>query len=105
MLILEHSIYSVISPEAGSSILFRDRAQATHMANSMKITAQDLIGLKIVDRIIAEPDGGAHADPGVAIKTVGDAVEEELLALAPLSPDALRRQRGQRFYAIGREFG
>ena len=63
VLILEHSIYSVISPEAGSSILFRDRAQAAHMAKSMKITAQDLIGLKIVDRIIPEPAGGAHADP------------------------------------------
>ena len=104
VLILEHSIYSVISPEAGSSILFRDRAQAAHMAKSMKITAQDLIGLKIVDRIIGEPAGGAHADGAAAIKAVGDAVEEELQALYALSPDALRAQRTARFYAIGRSF-
>ena len=105
VLILEHSIYSVISPEAGSSILFRDRAQAAHMARSMKITARDLIGLKIVDRIIPEPLGGAHADPEAAMAAVGDAVEDELAALMPLSPDALRQQRAERFYAIGRSFG
>jgi acetyl-CoA carboxylase carboxyl transferase subunit alpha len=105
VLILEHSIYSVISPEAGSSILFRDRGQAAHMAKSMKITAQDLIGLGIVDRIIPEPPGGAHSDPQAAIKTVGDAIEDELKLLANLSPDALRQQRADRFYAIGRRFG
>ena len=105
VLILEHSIYSVISPEAGSSILFRDRAQAAHMAKSMKITAQDLIGLKIVDRIIAEPSGGAHADPAAAMAAVGDAVEQELEALSTLTPDGLRQQRAERFYAIGRSFG
>ena len=75
VLILEHSIYSVISPEAGSSILFRDRAEAPRMAKAMKITAQDLIGFGIVDRIIPEPSGGAHSDPKAAIKSVGDAVE------------------------------
>ena len=105
LLILEHSIYSVISPEAGSSILFRDRAQAAHMARSMKITAQDLIGLKIVDAIIPEPRGGAHADPAATLSAVGDAVEAALKALASLSPDQLRRQRAARFYAIGRSFG
>ena len=105
MLILEHSIYSVISPEAGSSILFRDRAQAAHMAKSMKITAQDLIRLKIVDRIVTEPSGGAHSDPEANIKAVGDAVEAELQALSPLSAAELRRQRAERFYAIGRSFG
>ena len=105
VLILEHSIYSVISPEAGSSILFRDRAQAAHMARSMKITAQDLVGLKIVDRIIPEPTGGAHADPGAAIRAVGDAVEDELAALSKLSQEELLEQRAQRFYAIGRSFG
>ena len=105
VLILEHSIYSVISPEAGSSILFRDRAQAAHMAKSMKITAQDLVGLKIVDRIVAEPNGGAHADPAAAIQAVGDAVEDELRTLSKLTPDQLLRQRADRFYAIGRSFG
>ena len=105
VLILEHSIYSVISPEAGSSILFRDRAQAAHMARSMRVTAQELIGLKIVDRIVAEPVGGAHADPAAAISAVGDAVEEELRGLCDLPEDALRRQRAERFYAIGRSLG
>ena len=105
VLILEHSIYSVISPEAGSSILFRDRGQAAHMAKSMKITAQDLIGLGIVDRIIPEPSGGAHSDREAAMKSVGDAIEDELKLLVNLSPDALRQQRADRFYAIGRKFG
>jgi acetyl-CoA carboxylase carboxyl transferase subunit alpha len=105
VLILEHSIYSVISPEAGSSILFRDRAQAAHMAKAMKITAQDLIGLGIVDRIITEPPGGAHAHPEAAVQAVGQAVEEELRALSQLTPEQLRKQRAERFYAIGRKFG
>ncbi len=104
VLILEHSIYSVISPEAGSSILFRDRDRAAHMARSMKITGQDLIGLGIVDRIVEEPLGGAHADAAAAMQAVGDAVEQELEALSSLSPDALRQQRAERFYAIGRSF-
>jgi acetyl-CoA carboxylase carboxyl transferase subunit alpha len=107
VMILEHSIYSVISPEAGASILFREngRAQAPHMAKAMKITAQDLIGLHVVDRIIPEPAGGAHADRELAIKSVGDAVEQETRALLGLSADALRAQRAERFYAIGRRFG
>jgi acetyl-CoA carboxylase carboxyl transferase subunit alpha len=102
VLILEHAVYSVASPEAGASIVFRDRAQAPRMAEAMKITAQDLLPLKIVDRIIPEPAGGAHSDPETTIRTVGDAVEEELRALMALSPDALRKQRADRFYAIGR---
>ena len=102
VLILEHSIYAVISPEGCASILLRDRAMAEGAAKAMKITAEDLIGLKIVDRIIEEPVGGAHADPALAISRVGDAIEEALKALMPLSADALREQRAQRFYAIGR---
>ena len=102
VLMLEHSIYSVISPEAGSSILFRDRAQAAHMAKAMKITAQDLIGLRIVDKIVPEPTGGAHADRAAAIAAVGDALEAELTLLAAMTPDQLRGQRADRFYAIGR---
>jgi len=105
VLILEHSIYSVISPEGCASILWRDKDRAQDAAEAMKITAQDLIGLKIVDRIIGEPTGGAHAHPEQAIKAVGDAVEEELKALLALSPDELRRQRAERFYAIGRSLG
>jgi acetyl-CoA carboxylase carboxyl transferase subunit alpha len=102
VLILEHSIYAVISPEGCASILLRDRGMAEGAAKAMKITAEDLIGLKVVDRIIEEPVGGAHADPAVAISRVGDAIEQELKALLPLSADALQEQRAQRFYAIGR---
>jgi acetyl-CoA carboxylase carboxyl transferase subunit alpha len=102
VLILEHAIYAVISPEGCASILLRDRSLAEGAAKAMKITAEDLIGLKIVDRIIKEPVGGAHADPAGAIRAVGDVVEAELAALLPLSPDALRDQRARRFYAIGR---
>ncbi|MDG2520851.1 acetyl-CoA carboxylase carboxyltransferase subunit alpha [Caulobacter segnis] len=103
VLILEHSIYSVISPEGAASILWRDGARAKDAAEQMKITAQDLIKLGIVDRIVGEPAGGAHSDPAAAIKAVGDAVEEELNALSALSPDQLREQRAERFYAIGRK--
>ncbi|HTI67157.1 MAG TPA: acetyl-CoA carboxylase carboxyltransferase subunit alpha [Caulobacteraceae bacterium] len=102
VLILEHSIYSVISPEGAASILWRDGARARDAAAAMKITAQDLIKLKIVDRIVQEPAGGAHSEPAAAIQAVGDAIEEELKGLAGLSPDQLRRQREDRFLAIGR---
>jgi acetyl-CoA carboxylase carboxyl transferase subunit alpha len=102
VLILEHSIYSVISPEGCASILWRDGARARDAADAMKITAEDLIKLKIVDRIIEEPAGGAHSDPQAAIAAVGDAVEDELRKLSNLGPDELRKQRADRFYAIGR---
>ena len=102
VLILEHSIYSVISPEGAASILWRDGARAREAASAMKITAQDLIRLKVVDRIIEEPLGGAHSDPAAAVRAVGDAIDEELRALNGLSADELRRQRADRFYAIGR---
>src|ERR1700761_378407 len=102
VLILEHSIYSVISPEGCASILWRDGTRARDAAEAMKITAEDLQRLTIVDRIVPEPAGGAHSDPEAAIQAVGDAVEAELKALSNLSPDGLRKQRAERFYAIGR---
>jgi len=102
VLILEHSIYSVISPEGAASILWRDGARAKDAATQMRITAQDLIKLGIVDRIVEEPAGGAHSDGDVAIQAVGDAVEEELKAMAHMSAEQLRKQRADRFYAIGR---
>ncbi len=92
----------MISPEGAASILWRDGARARDAAAAMKITAQDLIGLKIVDRIVPEPVGGAHSHPEEAIKAVGDAVEAELKALDDVSPAELRRQREDRFLAIGR---
>ena len=103
VLILEHSIYSVISPEGAASILWRDGARAKDAAEQMHITAQDLILTGVVDRVIEEPAGGAHSDPEAAIKAVGDAIEEELALLSPLSADDLLAQRAARFYAIGRE--
>jgi acetyl-CoA carboxylase carboxyl transferase subunit alpha len=105
VLILEHSIYSVISPEGAASILWRDGARAKEAAAAMKITATDLLGLGIVDRIIAEPIGGAHAEPTAAVAAVGDAVEQELAALDGLDAAALKKQRAERFYAIGRAAG
>jgi acetyl-CoA carboxylase carboxyl transferase subunit alpha len=102
VLILEHSIYSVISPEGAASILWRDGARAKDAATNMRITAQDLIKLGIVDRIVDEPAGGAHSNQDAAIQAVGDAVEEELKAMAHMSAEQLRKQRSDRFYAIGR---
>ena len=102
VLILEHSIYSVITPEGCASILLRDGTKAEGAAKAMKITAQDLIGFKIVDRVIPEPLGGAHVDPAAAIKAVGDAIEQELKALLPLSAAELKTQRAERFLSIGR---
>jgi acetyl-CoA carboxylase carboxyl transferase subunit alpha len=102
VLALEHSIYMVISPEGANSILWRGARTPAEAAKAMKIAAQDLVELKIIDRIIPEPPGGAHSDPEAALKAVGDAVEQELKALEGLSPDELRKQRAERFYAIGR---
>jgi len=102
VLMLEHSIYSVISPEGAAGILWRDGGRAKDAAMAMKITGPDLMELKIVDRIIPEPTGGAHADREAAIAKVGDVLVEELKAMMPLSPDQLRRDRADRFYAIGR---
>lgn len=102
VLILEHAIYSVIPPEGANSILWRGARTAEEAAKAMKITAQDLIGMKIVDRIVPEPAGGAHSNKDAAIATVGDAIEEELTALEGMTAEALLKQRSDRFYAIGR---
>jgi acetyl-CoA carboxylase carboxyl transferase subunit alpha len=102
VLILEHAIYSVIPPEGANSILWRGARTPAEAAKAMKITAQDLLKLKIVDRIIPEPAGGAHSDPEAAMTAVGDAVEQELKGLEGLSADELKARRAERFYAIGR---
>jgi acetyl-CoA carboxylase carboxyl transferase subunit alpha len=102
VLILEHAIYSVIAPEGANSILWRGARSAADAAKAMKITAQDLLGMKIVDRIIPEPAGGAHSDPAAALQNVADVLEDELKQLDGLSPDELRKRRSERFYAIGR---
>ena len=102
VLMLEHSIYSVISPEGAASILWKDASRAKDAAAAMKITAQDLHLLGVIDDIIIEPIGGAHREPGAAVATVGAAVAEALDALSPLSPQDIRAHRRDRFMAIGR---
>ncbi|HVZ30092.1 MAG TPA: acetyl-CoA carboxylase carboxyltransferase subunit alpha [Asticcacaulis sp.] len=103
VLILEHSIYSVISPEGAASILWKDGGRAKDAADRMKITAPDLLKMGIVDRIVEEPAGGAHSDPEQMIETLGGVLEEELKALSFLSPEQLVAQRAERFYEIGRK--
>ncbi len=103
VLILEHSIYSVISPEGAASILWHDGSRAKDAADQMKITAPDLLKMGIVDRIVEEPAGGAHSNPEAMIDTLGDVLEKELQAMSFLSADQLVEQRAQRFYDIGRK--
>lgn len=102
VLMLEHSIYSVISPEGAASILWKDSARAKDAATAMKITAQDLLALKVIDDIVPEPLGGAHRAPETAIAKVGAKVAEALDQMSMQDASALRLQRRDRFYAIGR---
>ena len=103
VLMLEHSIYTVASPEASASILWRDSSKAQEAATTMKITAQDLVKFGIVDGIISEPVGGAHRDHALTIASVGEAVEKSLKTLSGLSPNQLRDKRAEKFLAIGRK--
>src|SRR6476620_5115220 len=102
VLMLEHSIYTVASPEAAASILWRDSARAIDAATSMKITAQDLKTLGVIDVIITEPVGGAHRDTAMIFKRAGDAIAKAIGEFSGLSPDAIRRQRHEKFLQIGR---
>ena len=102
VLMLEHAIYSVISPEGAASILWRDSAKAKDAATAMKITAQDLKKLGIIDEIIGEPLGGAHRGRQEAIAATGEAVARTLKAFAGVSADVVRTQRREKFLAIGR---
>ncbi|HRD78740.1 MAG TPA: acetyl-CoA carboxylase carboxyltransferase subunit alpha, partial [Hyphomicrobiaceae bacterium] len=102
ILMLEHAIYTVASPEAAASILWRDAARANDAANSMKITAQDLEDLGVIDVIVGEPVGGAHRDRAGAIARVGEAISEALAEFEALTPDKVRLQRHERFLDIGR---
>jgi acetyl-CoA carboxylase carboxyl transferase subunit alpha len=103
VLMLEHAIYSVISPEGCASILFRDASQAATAAEALRMTAEDLKGLKIIDQIIPEPVGGAHRDPQATIAAVGQAIQETLATLTELDPPTLRARRRQKFLDLGRE--
>jgi acetyl-CoA carboxylase carboxyl transferase subunit alpha len=102
VLMLEHAIYTVASPEASASILWRDAAKAQDAATNMKITAQDLKKFGIIDGIVAEPVGGAHRAPDAAIASVGQSVNDALAALASLSADQIRQKRADKFLSIGR---
>ena len=102
VLMFEHAIYSVISPEGCASILWRTTDKVSDAAEAMRITAADLDRLGVIDRIVPEPTGGAHRDPAAAIAALGDALADELAALAPQSADQLRRQRRTKFLDIGR---
>jgi acetyl-CoA carboxylase carboxyl transferase subunit alpha len=103
VLMLEHAIYSVISPEGCASILWRDAVQAATAAEALKLTASDLKNLRLIDDIVLEPLGGAHRDPPQAIASVGAAVSAALKNLVHLGPAALRAQRREKFLAMGRE--
>ena len=103
VLMLEHSIYTVASPEASASILWRAAARRQDAAQNMKITAQDLLGFGIIDGIIPEPSGGAHRDPGAVIAATGDAIAAALEGFRGMSPDEVRAARADKFLAMGRK--
>ncbi|HQT45575.1 MAG TPA: acetyl-CoA carboxylase carboxyltransferase subunit alpha [Acidocella sp.] len=102
VLMFEHAIYSVISPEGCASILWRDAAQAPVAAEAMRITAQDLKRLGLIDEIVPEPLGGAHRDPQNALIALGDAIALALQSLNNLAPEALRARRRDKFLAMGK---
>jgi acetyl-CoA carboxylase carboxyl transferase subunit alpha len=102
VLMLEHAIYSVISPEGAASILWRDTAKAQEAATSMKITAQDMVRFGVIDSVLPEPTGGAHRDPQAAIDATGEAIATALAELRGLDREAVRIQRREKFLTMGR---
>jgi acetyl-CoA carboxylase carboxyl transferase subunit alpha len=105
VIMLEHAVYSVISPEGAASILWRDTGKAQEAASSLKITAQDLLRLGVIDTVVAEPAGGAHRDPAAAVAAAGDAIAEALAEFQGLDPATVVRLRREKFMAIGRTLG
>jgi acetyl-CoA carboxylase carboxyl transferase subunit alpha len=101
VLMLEHSVYSVISPEGCASILWRDGGHATDAANALKLTAQDLLALGVIDEVIPEPLGAAHRDGEAAIAAAGQAIRNSLAGLKGLDGAALRQQRRDKFLKMG----
>ncbi|HET6182031.1 MAG TPA: acetyl-CoA carboxylase carboxyltransferase subunit alpha [Acetobacteraceae bacterium] len=102
-LMLEHSVYSVIAPEGCASILWRDAAQAPAAADALKLTAEDLLRLKLIDRVIPEPLGGAHRAPDETVRNVGEAVAEALRPLVEMEPSVLLARRREKFLEMGRD--
>jgi len=103
VLMLEHAVYSVISPEGCASILWRDSAQAEAAAEAMKMTAADLKALGLIDAIVPEPLGGAHRNPEAAIDAAGEAIDGALAALSSMAGPALVLAREEKFLAMGRQ--
>jgi acetyl-CoA carboxylase carboxyl transferase subunit alpha len=103
VLMLEHAIYSVISPEGAASILWRDAGKAQEAAVNLKITAQDMLRFGVIDDIIKEPVGGAHRDPAAMIAATGDAIAKAFDDMRNLDRDTVRTQRRQKFLEIGRK--
>jgi acetyl-CoA carboxylase carboxyl transferase subunit alpha len=101
ILMMEHAVYSVISPEACAAILWRDASRKKESAEALKITAKDLADLGVLDEIIPEPPGGAHSDPAGAAAAVGEAVERHLREVATLTPEERRERRYRKFRAMG----
>jgi acetyl-CoA carboxylase carboxyl transferase subunit alpha len=102
VLMMEHAVYSVISPEGCASILWRTSDKAADAAEAMKVTAQHLKELGVIDKIVVEPLGGAHRAPGEAVMALGDAIEAALDDLEGVSPEGLRQARRAKFLAMGR---
>ena len=103
VLMLEHAIYSVISPEGAASIIWRDAAKAAEAAAGLRLTAQDLLRFGVIDAIVPEPTGGAHRDPGTTVQAAGDAIAAALESLDGMSGEALRAARAEKFLEVGRK--
>ena len=101
VLMLEHSIYTVISPEGAASILWRDAGKAIDAATNMRITSADLLEMGIIDEIIEEPVGGAHRDPEKTYQSVGDTIERYLESYDKMSPGQIKKERQDKFLAMG----
>ncbi|MEK9210070.1 acetyl-CoA carboxylase carboxyltransferase subunit alpha [Sphingomonas sp. 2378] len=102
VLMFEHAVYSVISPEGCASILWRTADKAAEAAEAMRVTAQDLKSFGVIDTIVPEPVGGAHRDPAAAITNLGDAIQKALGDLGGVGRDELKRGRAAKFLAMGR---
>jgi acetyl-CoA carboxylase carboxyl transferase subunit alpha len=100
---LEHAIYSVISPEGCASILWKDAEKMREAAAALRLTAQDLMKLGVIDRIVAEPLGGAQREPLEAVAETGRAISAMLAELDGMSPEQLRAQRRRKFLEMGRK--
>jgi len=103
VLMMEHAVYSVISPEGCAAILWKDAAQAATAAEALKLTAEDLKRLKLIDTVVPEPLGGAHRDPEAAIAAVGEAVQAALAPLLDVDAAVLRARRWEKYLEMGRE--